>query len=535
MFIGWTYLERKIMNNDLKRRDFFKVMGKGAISAAALTIPASLSAATPSSKLGLPADFRTPDMPLDATAMAELVRHKKATPRELIQEAIYKIKQTNGEVNAVVAECYDIALQRAETINPNSPFAGVPFLAKDCVDVEGLESTLGSILNKGRKPEHTSWFIQAAHNAGLNTIGMTNIPEMMTLGCTQNPLYGATRNPWDLRKGVHSSTGGGAAAVAAGYTPIIHSTDGGGSSRMPASATGIFGYKPSREQLITGLTNGSTMEDFTHQSFMSRTVRDTALAISVTENHCKDGFDTAFPRTPIGMIHTPLNRSIRIGVTMRDIYGRLPDEQTQAAIKSSVKLLEQLGHVVIEVDQPVADGEQFMLSYMGVFGNKMAQFAAQFDALGAPLESMPDKVSDNVTYLARTMQARTQVNPNLYTESQAQCHAFALKHNHQFFDQIDVWLTPCSNHIPQDISYFDQKALSGEEIWKRSEKLMSYTPVENVAGNPAMSVPLYWTADNMPVGSHFSAARGNDRLLFELAYQLEVARPWANKRAPIFV
>lgn len=523
------------MNNNLKRRDFFKVMGKGAVSAAALTIPASLAGAATSTKQSVPADFRTPDMPLDATAMAELVRHKKATPKELVQEAIYKIKQTNGEVNAVVAECYDIALQRADTINPNSPFAGVPFLAKDCVDVEGLDSTLGSVLNKGRKPDNTSWFIQAAHNAGLNTIGMANIPEMMTLGCTQNPLYGATRNPWDLRKGVHASTGGGAAAVAAGYTPIIHSTDGGGSSRMPASATGIFGYKPSREQLITGLTNGSTMEDFTHQSFMSRTVRDTALAISVTENHCKDGFDTAFPRTPIGMIHTSLNRSICIGVTMRDIYGRLPDEPTQAAIKSSVKLLEQLGHVVIEVDQPVSDGEQFMLSYMGVFGNKMAQFAAQFDALGAPLESMPDKVSDNVTYLARTMQARTQVNPNLYTESQAQCHAFALKHNHQFFDQIDVWLTPCSNHIPKNISYFDQKMHSGEEIWKRSEKLMSYTPVENVAGNPAMSVPLYWTADNMPVGSHFSAARGNDRLLFELAYQLEVARPWANKRAPIFV
>lgn len=521
--------------NKLKRRDFFKVMGKGAISAAALTIPASISAATPSSKQGLPADFKSPEMPLDATAMAELVRHKKATAKELVQEAIYKIKQTNQQVNAVVAECYDLALQRAETINPNSPFAGVPFLAKDCVDVAGVNSTFGSMLNKHRKPQTTSWFIQAAHNAGLNTIGMSNIPEMMTLGCTQNPLYGATRNPWNLSKGVHSSTGGGAAAVAAGYTPIIHSTDGGGSSRMPASATGIFGYKPSREQLITGLTNGSTQEDFTHQSFMSRTVRDTALAISVTENHTKDGFESPFPRTAIGMVHTPLNRQLRVGVTLRDIFGRLPDEPTQAAIQSTVKLLEQLGHIVIEVPQPVQDSEQFMNGYMGVFGNKMAQFAAQFDALGTPLESMPDKVSDNVTYLARTMQARTQANPNLYAESQAQCHAFALKHNHEFFNQMDVWLTPCSSHIPKDISYFDQQRHSGETIWQRSEKLMSYTPVENVAGNPAMSVPLYWTADNMPVGSHFSAARGNDRLLFELAYQLEAARPWASKRSPLFV
>ncbi|MGF1910016.1 amidase [Vibrio kasasachensis] len=518
--------------NDLKRRDFFKVMGKGAVTAAALTLPVTVSV---SANQNVPADFQSPQAPLDATAMAELVRSKKITPKELIQEAIYKIKQTNHQVNAVVAECYDLALERADSINPYSPFAGVPFLAKDCVDVEGLDSTLGSILNKGRRPESTSWFIQAAHNAGLNTIGMSNIPEMMTLGCTQNPLYGATRNPWDLRKGVHSSTGGGAAAVAAGYTPIIHSTDGGGSSRMPASATGIFGYKPSREQLITGLPNGSTMEDFTHQSFMSRTVRDTALAISVTENHVKDSFATGFPRTPIGMVHTPLNRQIRVGVTMRDIYGRLPDEDTQAAIKSTVKLLEQLGHIMVEIEQPVKDGEQFMLNYMGVFGSKMASLAAQFDVLGTPLESMADKVSDNVTYLARTMQQRVLQNPNLYQESQGGCHAFALKHNREFFNAIDVWLTPCAHHSPKDISYFDQKQHSGEEIWKRSEELMSYTPVENVAGNPAMSVPLYWTKEKMPVGSHFSAARGNDRLLFELAYQLEVARPWADKKAPIFV
>ncbi|ROV57728.1 amidase [Vibrio ponticus] len=516
--------------NNLKRREFFKVLGAGAATAAAVSLPVGAT-----SSHAAPIDFRTPEQPLDGTAMAELVRSKKVTPKELVQEAIYKINKTNQQVNAVVSECFDLALERADSINPNSPFAGVPLLAKDCVDVEGLDCTLGSLLNQGRRPTETSWFIRAAHNAGLNTIGMSNIPEMMTLGCTQNPLYGATRNPWDLAKGVHSSTGGGAAAVAAGYTPIIHSTDGGGSSRMPASATGIFGYKPSRDQLITGLSNGSTQEDFTHQSFMSRSVRDTALAISVTENHIKDGFDTPFARTALGMVHRPLNRQIRVGVTMRDIHGRLPDTPTQLAIKSTVELLQQLGHIVVEVDQPVNNAEQFMFSYMGVFGNKMAQFASQFDALGKPLESMPELVSDNVTYLARTMQLRVEKNPNLYQQSQQECHQFALKHNHEFFKNIDVWLTPCTHHVPKDISYFDQKQHSGEEIWLRSERLMSYTPIENVAGNPAMSVPLYWSKDNMPVGSHFSAARGNDRLLFELAYQLEAARPWADKKAPIYL
>jgi len=518
--------------NKLKRRDFFKVVGKGAVSAVAISQPALANATTPSN-VNLPSDYKTVDSPLDATEMANLVRNKKVTPKELVQEAIYKIRQTNGEVNAVVSECFDIALERANSFNPNSPFAGVPFLAKDCVDVVGLECTMGSKLNKGRRPKSTSWFIRAAQNAGLNTIGITNIPEMMTLGCTQNPLHGATRNPWDLRKGVHSSTGGGAAAVGAGYVPLVHATDGGGSSRMPASATGIFGYKPSRESLITGLANGSTNEDFTHQSFMSRTVRDTALALSVTEDHTKNRFEHAFPRTAIGMVNTPLNRQIKIGVTMKDIHGRLPDEDTTAAIRSTVELLEGLGHIVVEVAQPVKDGEAFMYNYMGVFGNKMASLAEQFDSKGIPLESMSDQVSKNVTYLARTMQARLKSHPNLYIDSQANCHHFAVAHNLGFFNAIDVWLTPCSNHIPQEIGYFDQQAHSGEEIWTRSEKLMSYTPIENVAGNPAMSVPLYWNKDSLPVGSHFSAARGNDRLLLELAYQLENANPWAGRKAPI--
>lgn len=516
----------------MKRRDFFKVVGAGAASTAVLTSPLASAASK-----AAPVDFSVSDAPLDGIAMADLVRQKKVSPKELVQDAISKIAKTNDKVNAVVAECYDVALERADEINVNSPFAGVPFLAKDCVDVEGLDSTLGSMLNKGRKPEETSWFIKAAHNAGLNTIGMSNIPEMMTLGCTTNPLYGATRNPWDLSKGVHASTGGGAAAVAAGYTPLIHSTDGGGSSRMPASATGIFGYKPSRDQLITGLANGSTMEDFTHQSIMSRTVRDTALAVCVTENHVKDDFNTAFPRTALGYVTQPLNRQIRVAVTMKDMYGKLPDAETQKAIKSTVKLLEELGHIVVEVDHPVQPeiSETFMDNYLGVFGNKMAVFADMFDNMGNPLESMPNVVSPNVTFLAREMQKRVAANPNLYKESNDYCHAFALKHSHEFFANADVWLTPCTSHTPNDISYFDQQAKSGQEIWDRSVKLMSYTPVENVAGNPAMSVPLYWTADNMPIGSHFSAARGNDRILFELAYQLENARPWANRKAPIFV
>jgi len=128
--------------NELKRRDFFKVVGKGAVSAVAISQSALANATTPSN-VNLPSDYKTFDSPLDATEMANLVRNKKVTPKELVQEAIYKIRKTNGKVNAVVSECFDIALERANSFNPNSPFTGVPFLAKDCVDVVGLECTMG--------------------------------------------------------------------------------------------------------------------------------------------------------------------------------------------------------------------------------------------------------------------------------------------------------------------------------------------------------------------------------------------------------
>lgn len=515
----------------MDRRRFFKTVGTSAASAAVLASPIAKAQFLSSPEID-PLHFGAP---LDGIALAQLVRDKKTSPRELVQDAMYKIKQTNGQVNAVVAECFDRALVRADKININSAFAGVPFLVKDCVDVEGVNSTLGSPLNKDRKPTSTSWFVRAAENAGLNNIGMTNIPEMMASVCTRNLLYGVTRNPWDLSKSVHGSTGGGAAAVAAGYVPLIHSTDGGGSSRMPASACGIFGFKPSRDQLITGLANGSTMEDFTHQSFMSRTVRDTALAISLTENHIKDDFNTPFPRTATGFVTRPLTRPLKIAITLNDIYGQKPDRETQKAYYATALLLSSLGHEVVDVPHPVIDSEQFLWDYKGVFGNKMASFADSFDAMGKPLESIPELVSDNVTYLARMMQSRVKNNPNLYQESIVNCNAFAKQHAFEFFTDIDIWMTPVTSMMAMDLSYFDQQAHSGKVISERGEKLMSYTLVENVAGNPAMSVPLYWTRSGIPIGSHFSAARGNDRLLFELAYQLEMVKPWAHKKAPIFV
>ncbi|WP_295893817.1 amidase [uncultured Vibrio sp.] len=514
----------------MKRRDFFKVVGATAASAAVVSTTGctSVKAGSP----GLVGDAAT-DAPLDATGMAELVRNKKATPKELVQEAQYKINKTNKDINAVVQTCFDEALDRADNINPNSPFAGVPMLYKDCIDVAGMRCTTGSKINYNNIPEKSSYFVRACENAGLNTIGLTNIPELMSLMCTNNELYGVTRNPWNLDYSVASSTGGGAAAVAAGYTPLVHSTDGGGSSRIPASACGIFGWKPSRDQLITGKADGDTNEAYTHQSFMSRSVRDVALALSVTEAHTKDDFDTAWPRTAMGLVHQPLNRPLRVGVSLRDVKGNLPDQETTKAIMSTVSLLEELGHTVVEVNHPITDGDRFWYDYMGEFGLAFGALAGMFDSMGMDMHKT-DLIGPNVAGTVEWINNRQKTNPNMVAEARAFQTTLAQQHNRGFFGKVDVWLTPVTGHITPKVGFFDMNE-SNATIVEKTEAYMGYTPLENIAGNPAMSVPLYWTKEGLPVGSHFSAARGNDRLLLELAYQLEAARPWAQKKAPNYV
>ncbi|MGL6313757.1 amidase [Vibrio sp. WXL103] len=510
----------------MKRRDFFKTVGAGAASAVVLSHPLSKAMATTIHK---PESNSTV---LDGIGMAELVRDGKATPKELAQEAIAKVKATNKQINAVVTETFDRALQHADNINKYAPFAGVPFLIKDCVDVAGVRSTNGSKLTANNVPRASAAIVESCERAGFNIIGMSHSPEFTASPSTESILFGATKNPWDLSLSPGGSTGGGAAAIAAGYVPVCHATDGGGSARMPASACGIFGYKPSRELLISGSSDGSDDFIFTHQTFMSRTVRDTALAAAVNENHLSA---SDYPRTPLGYVNTPLRKKLKIGVTLNNFFGQTPDIETQNAITSSVKLLEELGHTVIDCTNPI-NGEEFYSNYFSIFASRLAALGKMVEnSTGKPLEES-GVLGWQPVGMIREYEQKIAANPDFTKQGYEYMERLILEHNHQFFSDIDVWLTPVTLTQTPKSSYFDPNIHSDyEEHVEKAYSFMSYTPVQNVAGNAAISVPLYWTKAGIPIGSMLSAPRGHDRLLFELAYQLEQARPWANKTAPHYL
>lgn len=512
----------------MERRDFFKAVGIGAASTALLSVPLSSAIASTST-----APSKTnKNIPLDGIAMAELVREGKATPKELAQEAIAKIKQTNGTINAVVTDTFEQALKRAATINPNAPFAGVPFLVKDCVDYANTRSTNSSRLTQNRIPEKSAGVIVACENAGFNVIGMSHSPEFTTSPSTESELFGVTKNPWDLTLSPGGSTGGGAAAIAAGYVPICHATDGGGSARMPASACGLFGYKPSRELLISGSTDGSDDFLLTHQTFISRSVRDTALASSLVEKHNYTG---AYPRTSLGYVSNALTRKLKIGLTLENFFGTQPDEDTRNAIMSTAALLMELGHEVIVVANPV-NGKEFYNNYFSIFGQRLAAMGKSVEKnTGMKLEDSK-LIGWHTVGMIRDYERRAKQSPD-YTKNGYQfMDKLIHQHNELFFKKIDVWLTPVTATRTPKSSVFDPNQQSDyAAMLAKSEGFMSYTPVENVAGNPAISVPLHWTPEGIPVGSHLSTKRGNDRVLFELAFQLESARPWAHRKAPNFV
>ncbi len=475
----------------MKRRDFIKTLGlTGSAVAVASVAPTALSSTASLSPQTTPSS--NSKVPLDGIAMADLVRTGKATPKELAQEAIEKIKKTNVEINAMVTDCFDQALERADNINKNAPFAGVPLLIKDCVDVAGVRSTNGSRLMQNNIPKESSDFVIGCEDAGFNILGMSNSPEFTTSSSTENHLFGATRNPWNLTKSVGGSSGGGAASVAAGYSPIAHGTDGGGSCRLPASACGIFGYKPSRNLLLSGATGGKPDFVLTHSSFMSRSVRDTALATSLTEQHLRPSDKR---RVPLGYVTEPTKRSLRVGVTLKNMYGDTPDKETQKAIAHTVKLLRDLGHDVVEVSNPV-NGSQFIHNFTAVFGSRLGQLGKMLEAQSGVSLEESKILGWQVVGWIREFERNESRNSNYIEQGFDYMAKLDNELNTQFYKGVDVWLTPTMLNQVNEHKLTDPNLTSDFDTFKKlSLDVMSYTPIANLADNAAMSVPLYWTPE----------------------------------------
>jgi len=456
----------------------------------------------------------------DALGLAELIKKNEISPSELIEVVINRIEALEGTINALTTRTFEKALLNAENINMESTFAGVPILMKDMIDIEGIPRTDGSRLLQNNIGNKTVDYVKAVEKSGLIILGMTNVPEFTTTGITDNELFGPTHNPWNLDYSCNGSSGGAAAGVAAGYLPLAHGTDGGGSCRLPASACNLFGMKPSRHRMLSGELDGSHDMFKTNQA-ISRTVRDSAALFFETQD--KSG--QYFPA--IDLISGPSVKRLKIAY-IPDGLQEFPSEYScSEACKEAAELCEQLGHQLEEVKHPI-NGNEFFMHYNNALLPKFG-----------PLIQMAEKVSGKKVYDSGLLTPFTismseyakKITPEETRKGQEYLNNLANVFK-PIFDNYDIILSPTS---PIETIKLGVISPNDQFINRKNklENLLSLTAISNAVGNPAMSVPLSTSKQTgMPIGSMFQADLGNDKMLYELAFELEAAKPWKNAWAP---
>jgi amidase len=460
--------------------------------------------------------------PYDATALAELIRTKRITASELVEITIRKIEAVNPTLNAIVHRTYDRARRRAVESLSDDPFGGVPFLVKDNAVIAGVPIARGCRALLGHVPERTAPFFNAIERTGLNVLGVTNMPELGLIDGTESALYGPARNPWHLDYSPGGSSGGSAAAVAAGILPMAHGTDGGGSIRMPASHCGLFGLKVSRGRLLSGSSTARWWE-FLVDGVLSRTVRDMALLISVAE-------DPSTPLPRMGFVPPQASRPLKIAVMYRGLQGQIPHADVREAVADAAQLCRELGHSVEQAEPELAWQQLDTASrQVGAVETAMAVDAIVDRRGYARLEE---------AFESRALGLRKEAMRNGAFEKQIAEALPVLRDAtyglDQFFQQWDVLLTPVARTPIYEIGMRDQSKHGFEILDDRLSDYACYTRLHNICGTPAMSVPLYWDRSGLPIGSQFAARTGAEATLLALAYRLEDARPWVCKRPPVF-
>lgn len=455
---------------------------------------------------------------MDAHQIASHIRKGDMTAGEALNQSIAIVNQVNPAINAVVTPAFDMAAERAASMPMDGVLAGVPFLLKDLLDFKGVRCTQGSRLLLENVSETSAPLAEAFEAAGLNVMGKTNTPEFGLLATTEPLALGACRNPWNPEHSTGGSSGGSAAAVASGMVPMAQASDGGGSIRIPASCCGLFGLKPSRGRIVD---NSSMPGEIGVRNVVSRTVRDSALAFSIGEDK---GAGAALPTT--GLILGPSDRRLKIAFATENYLGDEPDEDVRLALEETASLCESLGHEIIPAKNPV-DGEAFINHFLTIWASGPSNLKAMVEQkTGAPAEetgllepwtlgladyfnAKPDgSLAEALSYMARVTGEISE-----------------------WMSQYDVWLTPVLKSAPPKIGE-QAPTVPFETLYERTINYVSYTPLHNATGLPAMSVPLSWNAAGLPIGSQFAASLGQEATLLALAYELEEARPWKDKWAP---
>lgn len=485
----------------------------------------------------------------DGLGLADLVRRGEVTPAELVEEAIGRVERWNPTLNAVIHRMDDRARRAAAGAVPPGPFAGVPFLVKDLVAlVEGEPMRAGSRFLRDFVADHDTELYARYVRAGFLTIGKTSTPEFGLTPFTEPELFGPVRNPWNPGRITGGSSGGSAAAVAAGIVPIAGGGDGGGSIRIPASCCSLFGLKPTRGRTPTGPDRGEIWQGCVVEHVLTRSVRDSAAVLDATH-----GPDLGAPYgapPPAGPWLGAAGRDpkpLRIGFSTRPMLGDRVDPECVAAVERTAELLRSLGHTVEEA-APRVERRLFSLAFMAMIAVELRADMLEVARLVGrrPTRRDFEAVTWALGLLGRRIGGADFVTATRYL-------MLASREIQRFWESWDLLLTPTVSTPPPPVGslqptpmeQFQLKLLgmigSGtlikaagmiEQAAATTFEFIPWTPVFNVTGQPAMSVPLEWSKDGLPIGLHFVGRFGDETTLFELAGQLERARPWAGRWPP---
>jgi len=451
----------------------------------------------------------------DALDQAARVRRGDTTPTELVLAAIDRIEALNPPLNAVVSTFYERALREARGPLPNGPFRGVPYLLKDLIDLEGTPKTMGSRSFQGFVSKETAPHARAALEGGLIVLGKTNTPEFGLVATTEPAALGICRNPWNRDRSAGGSSGGAAAAVASGMLPIAQASDGGGSIRVPASCCGVLGLKPSRGRNRAGRQTRAV--DISVKHCVSRSVRDTAAYSVLVQRR-----DETAPYAPLPFIEGPSGERLRIGFFTVNPYGDDADPEVKRSIEATAALCADLGHEVEPVDLDF-EGEAFLEHFMNLWSSVPAGIVQRVQARGLAPESVLEPVTLGLA--ERFSRAPDDAVPRAAAFFEAYARRIDL-----YFRQHDMLLSPVLRRPPIPIG--EQAGTKPfDQVYGPMIDYVSYTPIWNATGHPAMSVPMGWSDEGLPIGSQFIAGYGHERRLIEMAYALEAARPWTFPRS----
>jgi amidase len=496
------------MKRRVSRRDVLQ--GALALPFAGLTASCTSGVRSPTST-GPLAD-------LDAIATAAAIESGQLSVREAVESAIDRAQASEPRINAIVTESYDRARAVAAT-SLAGPFAGVPTFVKDLDDVRGLPTRSGS-RSFGQSPAASQGpYVDALERAGLVFLGKSSTPEFGLTGSTEPLLHGPTRNPWNLDYSPGGSSGGAAALVAARVVPIAHATDGGGSIRVPASCCGLFGLKPSRGRTVP-LGRPSGPIEIASSNAVSVSVRDSAQWLAVTQHTSSD---RVFE--PIGYVPGPSSRRLRIALDLEPLSGEAIDVEVRAAVEDTANQCEALGHRVEIAPLPLPKRD-LLAAFMLYWSSGAARIADGLEKrLGRPLSDADlEPWTLGLRDYYRSRRDAFDAAIALIRSTSAVCDAF--------HERYDVLLTPVATRTPFRIGELAPD-LPFATHFERAVGYVGFTPIQNGAGTPGMSVPLHWSKSGLPIGSHFAANAGDERTLLELAYELEAAHPWASRRPPV--